>query len=576
MSPFGKTAAPVFRALALTGVLFAWHQAGAEASPPPFIGEEMQRARTDFATGGVRKLSANWYSCVDRAHASLDANAAERCVVYGYSALLLSDSGASAGGMRHLTTDIVAPGQVELLQIMGIPAGPQQAWLERYRRWVAEGYKPERSFASGSGFTSDGAATPDRGFTSDNDYPPERGVTPFRGHASDRGDPLARDEGSERGATPFRSSPTDRGDITDRGVTPFRGHTPDSVEASDRGANPFKNYGPNRGDTPAGGFTQVSSVTPIRGFTPSFGPPISSDGPVQDGQIDFARAAAGQYAREAVRRPEIADALRNLVGQALFARLKDYTYGDPMQLNGRFAVGSACQPRDCRGSEARFVFSGEEVWVGIVDGSRLRIYGNPPRKVRALLLRDKNQVAWRGEVDDMSRPMPGPVVPASLEVAPRGDPSHGAPRIEVEPQRAEPDAAPRVAPAGDTTEIRLRRKGGTFDVPVTINDTVTMPFAIDSGSSDVSVSADVLEKLIQNGTVSRADFLGKQTYHLADGSRVSSDTFRIHSLKVGDREVRDVIGSVTNDADSLLLGQSFLTRFRSWSIDNQRGVLLLR
>ena len=35
------------------------------------------------------------------------------------------------------------------------------------------------------------------------------------------------------------------------------------------------------------------------------------------------------------------------------------------------------------------------------------------------------------------------------------------------------------------------------------------------------------------------------------------------------------MGSNTNDADSLLLGQSFLKRFRSWSIDNQRQALML-
>ena len=75
---------------------------------------------------------------------------------------------------------------------------------------------------------------------------------------------------------------------------------------------------------------------------------------------------------------------------------------------------------------------------------------------------------------------------------------------------------------------------------------------------------------------SRADFLGKQVYHLANGSTVSDETFRIHVLKVGDREVRDVMGSITSDANSLLLGLSFLRRFRSWSIDNQRQVLVLK
>lgn len=126
------------------------------------------------------------------------------------------------------------------------------------------------------------------------------------------------------------------------------------------------------------------------------------------------------------------------------------------------------------------------------------------------------------------------------------------------------------------TEVRLHSRDGTLEVPVTLDGAVTLRFAIDRGSSDGSVSTDVMERLIRAGTVSRADLLGNQVYYLADGSAASSETFRIHMLEVGDREVRDVMGSITHDADSPLLGQSFLTRFRSWSIDNPRQVLVLK
>ena len=53
-------------------------------------------------------------------------------------------------------------------------------------------------------------------------------------------------------------------------------------------------------------------------------------------------------------------------------------------------------------------------------------------------------------------------------------------------------------------------------------------------------------------------------------------TFRLHKLRVGDRELENVVGSIADIKGSLLLGQSFLNRFRAWSIDNERGVLLLR
>jgi predicted aspartyl protease len=77
------------------------------------------------------------------------------------------------------------------------------------------------------------------------------------------------------------------------------------------------------------------------------------------------------------------------------------------------------------------------------------------------------------------------------------------------------------------------------------------------------------------GTLTDADFTGTNTYVLADGSRVPSQTFRIKSLKIGDTVLENVSGSVASLEGSLLLGQSFLSRFKSWSIDNTRQILIL-
>jgi predicted aspartyl protease len=81
--------------------------------------------------------------------------------------------------------------------------------------------------------------------------------------------------------------------------------------------------------------------------------------------------------------------------------------------------------------------------------------------------------------------------------------------------------------------------------------------------------------LVRTGTITESDFLGNQTYRLADGSTVPSRRFVIRSLKVGDRVLEDVTGGIAPVAGSLLLGQSFLSRFKSWSIDNQRQALIL-
>ena len=117
--------------------------------------------------------------------------------------------------------------------------------------------------------------------------------------------------------------------------------------------------------------------------------------------------------------------------------------------------------------------------------------------------------------------------------------------------------------------------GGTFAVPVTINDQFTLKFIVDSGAADVSIPADVVGTLVRTETITDADFLGKQTYRMADGSSVPSQQFMIRSLKVGDKTLENVTGSIAPVAGSLLLGQSFLSRFKSWSIDNQARQLIL-
>jgi len=125
------------------------------------------------------------------------------------------------------------------------------------------------------------------------------------------------------------------------------------------------------------------------------------------------------------------------------------------------------------------------------------------------------------------------------------------------------------------TRVPLRIDRGISFVPVEINGTLKLDFALDSGASDVSIPADVFSTLKRTATVTEADFIGQQSYVLADGSTTQSTTFKIRSLRIGELVIADVKASVTPSHASLLLGQSFLERFKSWSIDNTTHELLL-
>ena len=129
--------------------------------------------------------------------------------------------------------------------------------------------------------------------------------------------------------------------------------------------------------------------------------------------------------------------------------------------------------------------------------------------------------------------------------------------------------------SSSATSVPMRIEGGTYVIPVLINGAITLDFVVDSGAADVSIPADVVMTLMRTGTLKETDFLGEKTYVLADGSKVPSQTFRIRSLKVGNKVLENVNGSVASVQGSLLLGQAFLSRFKSWSVDNTKHALVL-
>ena len=127
------------------------------------------------------------------------------------------------------------------------------------------------------------------------------------------------------------------------------------------------------------------------------------------------------------------------------------------------------------------------------------------------------------------------------------------------------------------TEIPLQRSaGGSYYLPVTVNQTLSVPFALDTGAEAVQIPLDVYLVLTRNGTINPSDGRGFATMRTADGSSHKEPLFVIHELKVGNRIVTDVIGTVSpNPNTDPLLGQSFLARLGSYTIDNQRHVLTL-
>jgi gag-polyprotein putative aspartyl protease len=124
-------------------------------------------------------------------------------------------------------------------------------------------------------------------------------------------------------------------------------------------------------------------------------------------------------------------------------------------------------------------------------------------------------------------------------------------------------------------EVPIERRGDTYRVPVRINDTITLPFLLDTGASDLAIPADVALTLVRAGALASGDFIGKDRYALANGSEEVRELVVIREVQVGDYAVRNVTATITPPQGEPLLGQSFLSKFGAVTLDYNRLVLIL-
>ena len=123
--------------------------------------------------------------------------------------------------------------------------------------------------------------------------------------------------------------------------------------------------------------------------------------------------------------------------------------------------------------------------------------------------------------------------------------------------------------------VAVEPKYGAFVVPVVLNDVVTAKFIVDSGAADVSITEDLVSALMKSGTMTGADLLGSKTYMLADGTMLQGKIYRMATVRIGGVVMENVTVRIAAANGSLLLGQSFLRRLKSWSLDNARQVMII-
>jgi clan AA aspartic protease (TIGR02281 family) len=127
--------------------------------------------------------------------------------------------------------------------------------------------------------------------------------------------------------------------------------------------------------------------------------------------------------------------------------------------------------------------------------------------------------------------------------------------------------------AAETIQLK-KHPGGGYLIAGRINGAVPVTFVLDTGASDVSIPENVARDLERAGKPSEP--LGTGTYVLADGSKVRKRRVLLRELTVGGETVSNVMASISQSGSPPLLGQTFLSKFSSWTLDNERALLVLK
>jgi clan AA aspartic protease (TIGR02281 family) len=101
-------------------------------------------------------------------------------------------------------------------------------------------------------------------------------------------------------------------------------------------------------------------------------------------------------------------------------------------------------------------------------------------------------------------------------------------------------------------------------------------FIIDSGASNISISTNLEKELLLKGIIKKEDYFDDEIYALADGSIIKCKVIIINNVGIGNFKVNNVKINIFSNLDNdLLLGKSFLDKFKKWTINNENSTLYL-
>lgn len=126
---------------------------------------------------------------------------------------------------------------------------------------------------------------------------------------------------------------------------------------------------------------------------------------------------------------------------------------------------------------------------------------------------------------------------------------------------------------GGHTKVSMRKEGGVYLVPITVNG-LNLDFIFDTGASSISLSSAEAMVMLKQGQITQDDIVGQQQFQDATGSVSVGMIVLLRTVQIGDITLENVEASIVDNIQApLLLGQTALAKFGKVTIDYNHNTI---
>lgn len=126
---------------------------------------------------------------------------------------------------------------------------------------------------------------------------------------------------------------------------------------------------------------------------------------------------------------------------------------------------------------------------------------------------------------------------------------------------------------GGHTKVTMRKEGGVYLVPITVNG-LNLDFIFDTGASSICLSSAEALVMLRQGQITKDDIVGQQQFQDATGGVSVGTIIRLKTVEIGGLVLNNVEASVVDNIQApLLLGQTALSKFGKVTIDYNNNII---